>query len=176
MRTSHFNGRYARIVFPLTAVYTVNPEMGTPRYSVKRTGFSAPLIPGLQKIHSHSIMRTVTSLSRKAGIFCQRRYMDIIIIFYDKKSRGGYKKRWLRVLKAECTNLAKEFTTAVFLDVIWINLHPGGEMHEAWVEFTNDRVQFNRQVIGVYMEDKHTRNVLRPLCSCITCKVSVLVA
>ena len=57
-------------------------------------------------------------------------------------------------LKAECTNLAKEFTTVVFLDVNrWINLS-SGEIHEAWVEFINVSVQFIPQVI-IYRTDTY---------------------
>ena len=40
-----------------------HPQVRTPRYSVKRTGFSVPLVPGLYKIHS--IMRTLAGLSHK---------------------------------------------------------------------------------------------------------------
>ena len=37
--------------------------MRTPRYSVKRTDFAVPVVPGLYKIHS--IMRTLGGLSHK---------------------------------------------------------------------------------------------------------------
>ena len=61
MRTSRFNGRFApvRIAFPLKAII-ITPEMRTPRYFVKRTSSSVPLVPVI-----HWIMRTLTCLSRK---------------------------------------------------------------------------------------------------------------
>ena len=37
--------------------------MWTPRYSIKRTDFAIPLVPGLYKIHS--IMRTLAGFSHK---------------------------------------------------------------------------------------------------------------
>ena len=43
-------------------------EMRTPRYSVKRTDFAVPLIPGLYKIHS--IMQTLAGLLHKIVQHC----------------------------------------------------------------------------------------------------------
>ena len=50
--------RFAWIWIPYIII-NIAPEVRTPHYSVKETGFSVPLIPGVYKIHS--MMRMLTS-------------------------------------------------------------------------------------------------------------------
>ena len=54
-------GEKVQRVRNFTEPYIITPEMRTPRYSAKQTGFLAPLVPGLYKIHSK--MWTLTCLS-----------------------------------------------------------------------------------------------------------------
>ena len=73
----------------------------------------------------HTLLLQTTRL---LGVVSQlyEMYMHLfIIILMTREARVAYKsiKYELCNLKAECTNLAKEFTTVVFLDVNrWINL------------------------------------------------------
>ena len=67
----------------------------------------------------HTLLLQTTRLS---GVVSQlyEMYMHLfIIILMTREARVAYKsiKYELCNLKAECTNLAKEFTTVVFLDV-----------------------------------------------------------
>ena len=69
MRTSHFNCRFAPVWI---AAIHYNPWMRTPRYSVKRTSSSVPII--------HWIMWTLSCLWRKFVCYCWSiQQLDIII-------------------------------------------------------------------------------------------------
>ena len=89
----------------------------------------------------------------------------IIIILMTREAGVAYKsiKYKLCNLKADCTNLAKEFTTVVFLDVNrWINL----SLVERYMKLGwNLSMAVYVHPSGHYIQDRHIRNGIVKVCT-----------